>query len=553
LRDRQFAFSLVPLQLFVAVSFCKERAQGRLVRPRGYCDVRIAAGDRADAPYDIAVIGGGVNGCGVARDAAGRGWSVFLCEKGDLASGTSSASTKLIHGGLRYLEYYQFRLVREALLERETLWRIAPHIVWPLRFVLPHHKGLRPAWLLRFGLFLYDHLGGRDLLPPTRTLHLRSDPSGEPLKPEYTLGFEYSDCWAEDSRLVILNARDAANLGAVIAPRVRCVEGRRQDGLWILTLREELTGEVREIGARTLVNAAGPWVGEVLNSILRVSAPAAVRLVKGSHVVVSRLYAHDRAYIFQNADRRVFFAVPYERDFTLIGTTDLDYAGDPGDAAASHDEIAYLCAAASDYFKTSVARDRVVWSYSGVRALYDDGAPDAQAATRDYVLKLDASIGEPALVSVFGGKITTYRRLAEAALALLAPQLPTARRAAGWTGREPLPGGDFPVQGFEAEVEATRSRYPFLAAATARRLVRAYGTLVPKILGAAKSQADLGRTLGADLTEIELRYLAKREWAVKAEDVVWRRSKLGLRLSKAEIADVDDYLTKLLAAPQAAE
>ena len=515
--------------------------------------MRIAAGDRADAPYDIAVIGGGVNGCGVARDAAGRGWSVFLCEKGDLASGTSSASTKLIHGGLRYLEYYQFRLVREALLERETLWRIAPHIVWPLRFVLPHHKGLRPAWLLRFGLFLYDHLGGRDLLPPTRTLHLRSDPSGEPLKPEYTLGFEYSDCWAEDSRLVILNARDAANLGAVIAPRVRCVEGRRQDGLWILTLREELTGEVREIGARTLVNAAGPWVGEVLNSILRVSAPAAVRLVKGSHVVVSRLYAHDRAYIFQNADRRVFFAVPYERDFTLIGTTDLDYAGDPGDAAASHDEIAYLCAAASDYFKTSVARDRVVWSYSGVRALYDDGAPDAQAATRDYVLKLDASIGEPALVSVFGGKITTYRRLAEAALALLAPQLPTARRAAGWTGREPLPGGDFPVQGFEAEVEATRSRYPFLAAATARRLVRAYGTLVPKILGAAKSQADLGRTLGADLTEIELRYLAKREWAVKAEDVVWRRSKLGLRLSKAEIADVDDYLTKLLAAPQAAE
>jgi glycerol-3-phosphate dehydrogenase len=514
--------------------------------------VRIAARDRADAPYDIAVIGGGVNGCGVARDAAGRGWSVFLCEKGDLASGTSSASTKLIHGGLRYLEYYQFRLVREALLERETLWRIAPHIVWPLRFVLPHHKGLRPAWLLRFGLFLYDHLGGRHLLPPTRTLRLRSDPSGEPLKPEYTLGFEYSDCWVEDSRLVILNARDAANRSAVIAPRTRCVGGKRENGCWILALTDERTGEISEMRARALVNAAGPWVGDVLNSTLRLGARAAVRLVKGSHIVVSRLYAHDRCYIFQNADRRVFFAIPYEQDFTLIGTTDLDYVGDPGDAAASDDEIAYLCAAASDYFKTPVAGDRVVWSYSGVRALYDDGAPDAQAATRDYVLKLDAPAGAPPLVSVFGGKITTYRRLAESALALLVPQLPAARRAAGWTGREPLPGGDFPVQGFEAVVEATRSQYPFLATATARRLARAYGTLVAEILGAAKSQADLGRTLGADLTETELRYLARREWAVKAEDVVWRRSKLGLRLSRAEIADVDDYLTELLAAPQAA-
>jgi glycerol-3-phosphate dehydrogenase len=515
--------------------------------------VRSVAADKVDAPFDVAVIGGGINGCGIARDAAGRGWSVFLCEKGDLASATSSASTKLIHGGLRYLEYYQFRLVREALLERETLWRIAPHIVWPLRFVLPHHKGLRPAWLLRFGLFLYDHIGGRKLLPPTRSLRLRNDLVGEPLKPEYTFGFEYSDCWVEDSRLVALNARDAANLGAAIAPRTRCTGGKRERGLWVLTLLDEITGETSEIRARTLVNAAGPWVGDVLTSTLRENAPAPVRLVKGSHIVVSQLFAHDRCYIFQNADRRVFFAIPYERDFTLIGTTDLDYVGDPGGATASDDEIAYLCEAANDYFKTPVGKDRVIWSYSGVRPLYDDGAPEAQAATRDYVLKLDAPAGQPALLSVYGGKITTYRRLAESALALLASHLPAPRRAEGWTAREPLPGGDFPVQGFDAQLAATRSRYPFLGAALAHRLVRAYGTLAPKILGAAKSQGDLGRTFGADLTEAEVRYLALQEWAMTGEDVVWRRTKLGLRLSKAEIADVDDYLRVLLAAPQAAE
>jgi glycerol-3-phosphate dehydrogenase len=516
-------------------------------------DMRDVAADKASACYDIAVIGGGVNGCGIARDAAGRGWSVFLCEKGDLASATSSASTKLVHGGLRYLEYGEFRLVREALLERETLWRIAPHIVWPLRFVLPHHKGLRPAWLLRLGLFAYDHLGGRKLLPPTRTLRLRSDPAGEPLKPDYTLGFEYSDCWVEDSRLVTLNARSAADLGAVIAPRVCCVSGRREDGVWILTLKDQRTGEISEIKARTLVNAAGPWVGEVLSRTLHGNARESVRLVKGSHIVAPRLYGHDRCYIFQNADRRVFFAIPYERNFTLIGTTDLDYVGDPGDAKASDEEIAYLCEAASDYFRTPVAKDQVVWSYSGVRPLYDDGASAAQAATRDYVLKLDAPPGGAALLSVYGGKITTYRRLAESALALLAPSLPAARRAEGWTGRAPLPGGDFPIDGFAAEVAATQARYPFLDPALAHRLVRAYGALVPEVLGDARSQADLGRTFGAGLTEAELRYLANREWAMTAEDVVWRRTKLGLRLTKGEIADIDDYMKVLLAAPRAAE
>jgi glycerol-3-phosphate dehydrogenase len=502
-------------------------------------------------PFDIAVIGGGINGSGIARDAAGRGWSVFLCDKDDLASATSSASSKLVHGGLRYLEHFRFRLVREALIEREILWRIAPHIVWPLRFVLPHHKGLRPAWLLRVGLFLYDHLGGRRLLPPTRTLRLAEDPAGEPLKPEYTLAFEYSDCWAEDARLVVLNARDAADRGAVIAPRTRCLDGKREGGLWALTLRDERTGEISKISARTLVNAAGPWVSEVLRSTLKTPTPAAIRLVKGSHVVVARLCRHERCYIFQNNDRRVFFVMPFERDYTLIGTTDLDYRGDLDAVHASPEEIDYLCAAASDYFRAPVAAGQVLWSYSGVRPLYDDGASEAQEATRDYVLKLDAPDDMPALLSIFGGKITTYRRLAEAALALLSRYLPAARRPAGWTGQQPLPGGDFPTDGFEALAAETAARHPYLARETARRLVRAYGTRAEAVLDGAKSQTDLGKTFGADLTEAEVRYLARNEWAMTAEDVVWRRTKLGLRLSGQEIAGVDAYLRQLHMSPQA--
>ncbi len=516
--------------------------------------MRTVGGGIAEIVYDLAVIGGGINGCGIARDAAGRGWSVFLCEKGDLASATSSASTKLIHGGLRYLEYFQFRLVREALLERETLWRIAPHIIWPLRFVLPYSKGLRPAWMLRLGLFLYDHIGGRKSLPPTRTLNLRADPAGGPLKPQFTLGFEYSDCWVEDSRLVVLNARDAADRGAVIAPRTRLLSGARQGDVWALTLQSVVTGEISHIKARAIVNAAGPWAGEVLRSTLRGSTPASVRLVKGSHIIVPRLYTHDRCYFFQNADRRIFFSIPYERDFTLIGTTDVDYAGDPGEVAASDEEIAYLCHGASGYFQASVRQDSVVRSYSGVRPLYDDGASEAQAATRDYVLELDAPTDVPALLSVFGGKITTYRRLAESALALLAAHLPAPTgEAQGWTGHTPLPGGDFAMQGFEEQVDATLGRYPFLGAAFARRLTRAYGSSVPEILGGATTREDLGRDFGADLTESEVRHLARREWAMTAEDIVWRRSKLGLRLSPAEIADIDCYLQQSSAAPQAAE
>jgi len=508
---------------------------------------------RESAPFDVVIIGGGINGVGIARDAAGRDWSVFLCEKNDLGSGTSSASTKLIHGGLRYLEYFQFRLVREALIEREVLWGIAPHIIWPLRFVLPHHKGLRPAWLLRIGLFLYDHLGGRHRLPSTRTLHLAAHPAGKALKSRYAWGFEYSDCWVEDARLVVLNARDAADKGAVISPRTRCLSGKREGDVWVLTLQDERTGECREVRGRTLVNAAGPWVGDVLGSVLHMNAPAAVRLVKGSHIVMRRLYEHDWCYIFQNSDRRIFFAIPFESDFTLIGTTDMDYQGDPDSVSASAEEIAYLCRAASDYFRAAIAPDMVIWSYSGVRPLYDDGVPEARAATRDYVLKLDASAGQPALLTIFGGKITTYRRLAEAALELLARHLPAASRSVGWTGREPLPGGDFPVDGFEARVSETRALYPFLGNATLRRLVRTYGRCVKDLLRNAKTGADLGRVFGADLTEAEVRYLADAEWAMTAEDVVWRRTKLGLRLSKAEIAEVDEYLRARPASQRAAE
>jgi len=491
--------------------------------------------------HDLAVIGGGINGTGIARDAAGRGWSVYLCEQGDLGSATSSASTKLIHGGLRYLEHFEFRLVREALMEREVLWGIAPHIIWPLRFVLPHHRGLRPAWMLRLGLFLYDHLGGRGTLPATRVLDLARDVAGGPLKSEFRRGFEYSDCWVEDARLVVLNARAAADRGTVVATRTRCVAAERAGDGWAVTV--EAGGTRRVVRARTLVNAAGPWVADVLRGVVRENAPAKVRLVQGSHIVVRRKFEHERCYIFQNGDGRVFFAIPYERDFTLIGTTDRDWKGEPGAVRISADEIDYLCAGASGYFRDPVTPADVVWTYSGVRPLYDDGASAAQEATRDYVLVLEAPADRAALLSVFGGKITTYRRLAEAALAKLAPYLPPARGAtAGWTGRTALPGGNFPRDGYEELVRATAARVPFLAQATVRRLVRAYGTSAGVLLDGATSMGDLGAVLGADLTEAEVRWLRDHEFARTAEDVVWRRSKLGLRMNADEIAAVERML-----------
>lgn len=488
--------------------------------------------------YDLAIIGGGVNGSGIAREAARRGVTVLLLEQDDLAIGTSSASTKLIHGGLRYLEHYEFRLVRESLREREVLWAMAPHIVRPLRFVLPHHAGLRPAWMLRAGLFLYDHLGGRNRLPASRSLRLRHDAAGAPLRPEFTRAFEYSDCWVDDARLVALLALDATRHGALIRTRSRCVAAARGGEAWCVTVENRRTGGREETRARVLINAAGPWVASVATDALGAARPP-IRLVKGSHIVVRRLFQHERCYLFQNADGRIVFAIPYERDFTLIGTTDEDYHGDPAAAAISDAETAYLCQAVSGYFRTPVTPSDVVWSYAGVRPLYDDGASAAQEVTRDYVLSLDAPSDGPALLNIYGGKITTFRRLAAAALEGLKPYLPNLGAP---RDEAPLPGGDFPVDGFAALLARLRAEHPWLEAAHAERLARAYGTAVFGLLQGAAGGADLGRCFGADLTEREVTYLMRHEWAQTAADVVWRRSKLGLRLSRAEIAGLDVWM-----------
>jgi glycerol-3-phosphate dehydrogenase len=488
---------------------------------------------------DIAIVGGGINGCGIARDAAGRGLSVVLFEKGDLGGATSSASTKLVHGGLRYLEYYEFRLVREALMEREVLWRAAPHIIWPLRFVLPYDTGLRPSWLIRAGLFLYDNIGGRERLPGTSTLDLTRDPAGMPLKPRFTRGFEYSDCWVEDARLVVLNAQDASARGAEIRVRTELTAARREAGHWVLDVRDAGTGRAEEVRARTLVNAAGPWVSEVAANRVGAQADARVRLVKGSHIVVPRIFSHDKAYIFQNADGRIVFAIPFEQDFTLIGTTDRDHGADPGAPKISEEEIRYLCSAASEYFRAPVTPGMVVHTYSGVRPLYDDGARNAQAATRDYVLQLDEE-GKPPILNIYGGKITTYRRLAEAALARLKPHLPAM--GAAWTRDAPLPGGDFPVDGFPALAESLAQAAPMLGPDHARRLARAYGTRAKEIVAGVRAPADWGRRFGHDLAEREVRYLMDEEWAQTAEDVLWRRSKLGLRLTADQASELDTWM-----------
>jgi glycerol-3-phosphate dehydrogenase len=491
--------------------------------------------------FDIVVVGGGVNGAGIARDAAGRGLKTLLVEQADLASATSSASTKLIHGGLRYLEHRAFRLVRHALAEREALWAAAPHIIWPMRFVLPHRPGLRPAWLLRLGLFVYDHIGGRKRLPPTRTLRLDRDPAGEPLQGG-GVAFEYSDCWVQDARLVVLNARDAADRGAEIRVGAKFVAARPKAALWEIDIEDASTGARSTVEARVIVNAAGPWVTEAVGRIAGVDASARVRLVQGSHIVVPRLYAHDRCYFFQNPDGRIFFAIPYEEDFTLIGTTDRDYKGDPAEVKASDADVEYLCAASSRYFSREITPADVVWKYSGVRPLYDDGASAAKDATRDYVLKMQGGSGAPAVLSVFGGKITTYRRLAEDALERISTVLPHAKRNAGWTARAKLPGGDFPPDGAEALVATLRREYPFLAEREARRYARHYGTETRRLLGASRHRQDLGRAFGGDLTEAEVAYLLRYEFARGAEDIVWRRTKSGLRMTASEIAALDLWI-----------
>ncbi len=502
----------------------------------------------AAAEYDIVIIGGGINGCGIARDAAGRGYSVLLCEQNDFASGTSSGSTKLIHGGLRYLEFFEFRLVREALMEREVLWAMAPHIIWPLRFILPHHNGLRPAWFLRLGLFIYDHLGGRKRLPGTKTIEISTDTAGKPLRPGFSKAFEYSDCWVDDARLVVLNARDAADRGAVLKTRTQITSARRDGGVWAIAMRDVETGATTDTTARLLVNAAGPWVDKVLNETIgdtigeasRNKTAHNVRLVKGSHIVVRALFDHDKAYIFQNADGRIIFAIPYERDFTLIGTTDEDFDGDPGVVAISDEETDYLCAAASEYFSQAVRRDDIVWTYSGVRPLYDDGASKAQEVTREYILKADGDAQNGVLINIFGGKLTTFRRLAEAAMKMSEDIL--GKRRPNWTSGATLPGGDFAVDGFEAEVEALRRSCPVLQGDHARRLVRAYGTHARQIVAGVTEEADWGERFGADLTEREVRYLIDREWARTAEDVLWRRGKLGLRIGDQEAARLDAWM-----------
>jgi glycerol-3-phosphate dehydrogenase len=481
--------------------------------------------------HDLLIIGGGINGAGIARDAARRGLSVTLAEQDDLAAHTSSSSTKLIHGGLRYLEQYEFRLVREALGERERLLAIAPHIIWPLRFVLPHAPGMRPARQLRSGLFLYDHLGGRRSLPGTQTLRLDGTGLGAGLKPSLTKGFAYSDCWVEDSRLVVLNAVDAASHGARILTRTRLMQARREGAVWHATLRDLVSGTDSAVQARAIVNAAGPWVADIIGGALGVNTQRRTRLVKGSHIVVRRLYEGDHAYIVQNPDRRIVFAIPYETEFTLIGTTDLPYADDPGQVSISAEETAYLCESVGRWFTRAPRPEEVVWSYAGVRALFDDGAATASEVTRDYVLDLDAPAGAAKLLSVFGGKITTYRRLAEHALEKLGVG------GKPWTATKPLPGGDMPGADFAAWFAGFRARHPDVPPARAWRLARAYGTQADGIAGARQ-----GRDFGGGLTEAEVVYLVTQEFARTAEDVLYRRSKLGLHVPPGASDALETFL-----------
>lgn len=493
-----------------------------------------------DVSFDLAIIGGGINGCGIARDAAGRGARVLLLEQGDLASGTSSASTKLIHGGLRYLEHCKFGLVRESLKERERLWRIAPHIISPLRFVLPHRSGLRPRWLLRAGLWIYDHLGGRRLLPATRSIDLHTHPAGAPLKPGLVRGWEYSDGWVDDARLVILNARDAGNRGATILTRHRLIGAARVADEWRLDV-ERADGSPANYHARALINAAGPAVLDIL-SLAGVRSAHRVRRLRGSHIVVPRLFDHGFAYFFQLPDQRIFFAIPYERDFTLIGTTESSHEGPLDRVEPTQEEIAYLCRGANEYFRRAISAADVVWSYAGVRPLIDTGDSRPETLSRAYRIELDAPKGMAPMLSVYGGKITTYRRLAEEAVDRLAPYFAHFKKP-HWTSLKALPGGDFSVQGLGALTDALAARYPFLEAAEAQRITAAYGTLAPSWLGNARTRSELGQDFGGGLSAAEVDYCMTREWARTVDDMLWRRTKLGLRVGDAGRAALHDYMT----------
>lgn len=477
--------------------------------------------------YDMLIIGGGINGTAIARDAAGRGLKVLLCERDDLANHTSSSSTKLIHGGLRYLEYYEFRLVREALIEREVLLNAAPHIIWPMRFVLPHDKGLRPAWLLRAGLFLYDSLGGRKKLPGTKTVNLRKAPFKGILENRLSKGFEYSDCWVEDARLVVLNAVDAAHRGADIRTRTEVISVKAGNAGYEAQIRQD--GKLKKIKAKAIVNSAGPWVDEVLGKIKRTTNEQSLRLVKGSHIVTKKRFEGDFAFIFQNADNRIIFAIPYEQDYTLIGTTDMPYDPSEGEVKISQDEIEYLCHAASEYLQEDITPKDVAWTYSGVRPLYDDKSEDASAVTRDYVLDIEEFAESAPFLSIYGGKITTSRKLAEHAMEKLSGFLNTDK--SGWTESAVMPGGDMEGADFDKFFTQMQDRYPNVPSDVLRRLCRAYGTRITLILGDGKTKLELGKDFGHGLYEAEARYLASYEWATQADDILWRRTKLGVHMT----------------------
>lgn len=524
--------------------------------------------------FDLLVIGGGINGCGIARDASGRGLKVCLAEMNDIGSATSASSTKLFHGGLRYLEYFEFRLVREALIERENLLKAMPHISWPMRFVLPYHKsmrfdlstptskllgatmpwlrGRRPAWLIRLGLFLYDNLGGREILPGTSRIDLTVAPEGKPLLKKFQKAYEYSDCWVEDSRLVVLNARDAEARGAKIKVGEKVIRAEVVAGIWEVELENRRSGERSTVTAKMVVNAAGPWVGDVLRGTLKSNQQGGVRLVRGSHIVTKRLFEHDKCYFFQGTDGRIIFAIPYETDFTLIGTTDTEHSDPSVKPECTPEEQDYLIDFINEYLEKPVSGDDVVWTYSGVRPLYDDGASSATAATRDYVLKMDSSRGAPAL-NVFGGKITTYRCLAESAMEEMKGEFP--HQSGPWTAGVALPGGDFAVDEFSKLVRELAKGYPFLDQKWATRLVRAYGTEAADVLASATVKDDLGEHFGADLTEREVEWLIANEYATSSSDIVWRRSKLGLRMTAEQISQLDQWIEKRLRSntPAAAE
>lgn len=503
-----------------------------------------------ETEFDLVVIGGGINGAGIARDAAGRGLSVLLCEKDDIAQHTSSSSTKLIHGGLRYLEHYDFKLVRHALQEREVLLRMAPHIIWPLRFVLPHHQSLRPRWLIRLGLFLYDHIGGRKLLPGSHGIDLKRHVAGEALKKEYGYGFEYSDCWVQDSRLVVLNLLDAAERGCDVRVRTEVTDLTRCEGYWQVHLRDASSKNPETVTARALVNASGPWVDRTLELDEAHDARYSTRLVKGSHIVVPKMFEHPYTYIFQHTDNRVLFAVPYEGDYTLLGTTDKEIEGDPGDVSIDPDETEYICQAVSEYFKKTVNPKQVVWTYSGVRPLYDDASSNASKVTRDYKLDLDIRMQAPVL-SVYGGKITTFRKLADQAVDMLSDYLPVEK--SDWTAVTPLPGGDIPNADFDIFFDQKCQQYAWLTPELCKDYCRNYGTRIDTILEHCNQQADLGKDFGSSLFQAEVDYLQRHEWATTADDILWRRTRKGLGFNTQALEKVNVELNEYLQSSSQAE